>query len=180
LNQQRCLHFKELCREGLLTPTVEDIEYIYTIQITADFELLDLPYRAILTPVQEAAALALYVIAQPLARIAPTSSAFYRSMAQQLKSAVERLDMADLLSSKLRAELFLWIVFVALYVSAGQEDWPVLITYMTTTVEALGIETESEMEKTLSGFVYLRKFCGETLERVWRDIDVLRMGEVEF
>jgi hypothetical protein len=169
LKQQRCLHFKELCSEGLLTPTAEDIEYIYALQITADFELLDLPYRAILTPVQEAAALALYVIAQPLARIAPTSSAFSRSMAKQLRSAVERLDVAALLSSKLRAELFLWIVFVALYVSAGQEEWPVLITYMTTTVEALGIETENEMEKTLSGFVYLRKFCGETPERAWGD-----------
>ena len=180
LNHQLFLHFRELCSEGLLAPAAEDIEYIYTLQIAADFELLDLPYRTLPTPIQEAVGLGLYVIAQPLARIAPTWSTFSRSMAQQLTSAVERLDVPDLLSSKLSAELFLWIVFVALYVSAGQEEWPVLITSMTMAVEALGLESESEVEQTLSGFVYLRKFCGETLDRAWRDVEILRMGEVEF
>ena len=181
LKQQRCLFFKELCGAEQLDPTPEDIQYIYTLQIAADFELLDLPYdrASDLTPVQDAVRLALYTIAQPTVRIATTSSAFLRSLAQQLKRAIDRCDLAELWAES--ADVLLWVLFVATYVSHGQEEWSSLIAYMAMTVEALGIETESEMEEYLGGFVYLRKFCGEAVGRAWRDVEViLRPQTVDF
>jgi hypothetical protein len=173
LNQQRCLHFKELCGAEHLHPTSEDIQYIYTLQIAADFELLDLSYHSAspLTAIQETVRLALYIIAQPIARIATTSSAFSRSMAQQLKKAIDRCDISEL--SAANADLLLWVLFVATYVSHGQEEWSSLIAYMAMAVEALGIETEREMEDVISGFVYLRKFSGEALRKAWRDVEVI-------
>ena len=173
LKQQRFLRFKELCETKQLLPSSEDIQYTYTLQVASDFDLLDLPYTSAkdLTPIQDAVRLALYIIAQPIVRIATTSSAFSRAMAQQLKKAIDRCDKAELWVAN--ADLLLWVIFVATYVSHGQEEWSSLIAYMAMTVEAFGIETESEMEEMLSGSVYVKKFCGEALGRAWRDVEVI-------
>lgn len=100
-------------------------------------------------------------------------------MAQQLKKAIDRCDISEL--SAANADLLLWVLFVATYVSHGQEEWSSLIAYMAMAVEALGVETEREMEDVISGFVYLRKFSGEALRKAWRDVEViLRPQSVDF
>ena len=175
LNQTRCLRFKVLWSNELSQPTIEDLECSYTPQGPVDLALIDLPYQSgtTLTPVQDAVRLAFWGLTQSITRVAPPSSSFSRSMARQLSAAINKCSLVKLWEQKETAELLLWILFVALYNTRGQQEWPTLITYTTMTVEALGVESEKQMEDVLSGYVYSAKFCGETLESAWRDVRLM-------
>jgi hypothetical protein len=175
LNQTRCLRFKVLWDDEYSEPTHEDLECSYTLQGPVDLSFIDLPYQSgiTLTPVQDAVRLAFWALTQSITRVAPTSSSFSRSMARQLKAAIDKCSLVRLWEKRETAELLLWILFAGLYNSRGQQEWPSMITYTAMTLETLGIESEKQMEDLLSRYVYSAKFCGEILESAWRDVRLM-------
>lgn len=178
-NQRHAIIYKQLCDAEMVLPDTEDVEFIYKLQVSIDFELLNIPYevKTELTPLQDAIRLALYSITQPILCIITPSFAFSQAMAKQLIAAIDKCSTADLYASHGMSELFFWVLFVAAYVSRDQEEWPTLIAYIATTIEVLGIESAEQMEHLLYGFVYMRQFCGETLDTVWRDIEKRRQTD---
>lgn len=178
LDQSRCLRFKvhwgdvsNRCRQL----KAEDFEGSYTSRGPVDLAFIDLAYKAgiALTPIQHAVGLAFFSLTQSITRIATPFSAFSRSMANQLCVAIDKCNLVQLWAAKESSEMLMWVVFVALHLSRGQKEWPSLITYMTMTAGNIGVESQAQMAKVLSGYVYSAKLCGETLDSAWRDVRLM-------
>ena len=172
--QQTCIQFKELCALGRLKPTYHDIQYIYTAQIAADYRLLEMPFSEAegdIAPAQDAVRLALYIFAQPIVNVAKPASAFCRAMARQLQEALELSELFAFWESS--NDLLLWVLFIGARISHGQEEWAWLVSHIALIVTVLDIRSRDEMKGVLMGFFYFSNSFDETLEEVWREVDII-------
>ena len=70
-------------------------------------------------------------------------------------------------------DLLLWVLFVGAQVSYGQEEWAWLIAHIAMAVRLLGLESQDKLREVLVGFYYLSTLFDETLDKVWRDVDIV-------
>lgn len=176
--QRKCIAFKELCTLGVLNPPYDDIQYIYSLQVANDYELLMIPFNqecGEISPVQEALRLVLYIFAQPIIAVASPKAAFSRSMVRQLQAALECSECSTLWQRNF--DLLLWVLFIGAHISYGEKEWDWFLAHIAMITRVLGIRSANEVKGVLSGFYYFPKLFDGTMEIVWKDTSVILQSD---
>lgn len=152
----------------------ETVCRLYVAKMSIEHRLLSIPFRDDKvherTAEQDAVRLALYLTPKSTYSMTRIGSPFGQSMARQVRVALEKTDLASLWHPC--EKLLLWVLFVLLYHSYGQEEWPWGIEYLTKVSKAMRIESVEEMRGCLEEFGVLDTArLSSMLHGIWTDVE---------
>lgn len=174
-DQRKFVLFRTLCSRGRLVPSEEEIQAVYAQYMATIYQLLvrpsSKPTAEGLTPEQDSVRLALFLVTQPALSVSQPTSAFSRSIAKQLRSALEHTEMSKLWESS--SSLLLWILYMLAHISYGEDQWPWIITHVAMLTKAMDIGSRKQMQEVLSGFYFFPDPSVTTLQKVWSDVQIV-------
>lgn len=91
-------------------------------------------------------------------------------MTKRMKKWLEKSDLVDLWAP--RCDLLFWVLFVTAHISIGEAEWPWVLSYLSTLISFLGLQSVEEMEKVFNGFYYHPLFFRVTAEKIWAEHEV--------
>lgn len=167
LKQRAVMHFRFLVGRGVYEPSPADMQYIYCQQMSVEYQLTALRADRSLSPGQQAVRIALFVYPQPFILVAKPNAAFCRAMTKRIKTWLEQSDLINLWAPNY--DLLLWVLFVTAHISFGETKWPWVLSYLSSLVGLLGLQSADEVESVLNGFYYDAKYFRVTVNKIWAE-----------
>ena len=167
---QRCrfLLSTEFWASSGIQASPDELEYFTATEQSVDYGLLCLPFHAEgsdLTPLQETARLALFVVGYAVFLRHEPFATYTRALVTQLRESLLKTDLRGYWSPG--CSLLLWVMFIGAFVSRSQRESPWFIMHLARGIHHLKIKSEQELEDALIRYFYTERLFGVHFAEIW-------------